>query len=74
MEVTLSAELLAKLARVAQERGTDPQNLAREAIVIKVMLTRRPSRYTFPSVPRSNTNVVGTSVSGSSLASTQYAK
>jgi predicted transcriptional regulator len=32
MEVTLSAELQAKLARVAQERGTDPQDLAREAI------------------------------------------
>jgi predicted transcriptional regulator len=32
MEVTLSAELQAKLARVAQERGTDPQELAREAI------------------------------------------
>src|SRR5262245_16329000 len=31
-----------------------------------VMLTIRPSRYAFPSVPRSNTNVVGTSVSGSS--------
>jgi predicted transcriptional regulator len=32
MEVTLSAELQAKLARIAQERGTDPQDLAREAI------------------------------------------
>ena len=32
MEVTLPAELQAKLARVAQERGTDPQDLAREAI------------------------------------------
>ena len=32
----------------------------------KVMLTTRPSRYTFPSIPRSNTNVVGASVSGSS--------
>lgn len=32
MEVTLSAELQAKLARVAQERGTNPQDLAREAI------------------------------------------
>jgi predicted transcriptional regulator len=32
MEVRLSAELQAKLARVAQERGTDPQDLAREAI------------------------------------------
>jgi predicted transcriptional regulator len=32
MEVTLSAELQAKLARIAQERGTDPQELAREAI------------------------------------------
>jgi predicted transcriptional regulator len=32
MEVTLSAELQAKLARVAQQRGTDPQDLARKAI------------------------------------------
>ncbi|PYR62669.1 MAG: hypothetical protein DMF87_03515 [Acidobacteria bacterium] len=32
MEVTLSAELQAKLARIAQERGTNPQELAREAI------------------------------------------
>jgi predicted transcriptional regulator len=32
MEVPLSAELQAKLARIAQERGTDPQDLAREAI------------------------------------------
>jgi predicted transcriptional regulator len=32
MEVTLSADLQAKLARVAQERGTNPQDLAREAI------------------------------------------
>ena len=32
MEVTLSAELQAKLARIAQERGTNPQDLAREAI------------------------------------------
>ncbi len=32
MEVTLSAELQAKLARVAQKRGTNPQELAREAI------------------------------------------
>ena len=32
MEVTLSEELQAKLARVAQERGTDPQELPREAI------------------------------------------
>ena len=32
MEVTLSAELQAKLARMAQERGTNPQELAREAI------------------------------------------
>jgi predicted transcriptional regulator len=32
MEVTLSAELQAKLARMAQERGMDPQKLAREAI------------------------------------------
>ena len=32
MEVTLSAELQAKLARIAQERGTNAQELAREAI------------------------------------------
>jgi predicted transcriptional regulator len=32
MEVTLSAELQAKLARMAQERGTNPQELARQAI------------------------------------------
>ena len=32
MEVTLSAELQAKLARMAHERGTDPQELARQAI------------------------------------------
>ena len=32
MEVNLSAELQAKLTRVAQERGTNPQELAREAI------------------------------------------
>jgi predicted transcriptional regulator len=32
MEVTLSAELQARLARIAQERGTNPQELAREAI------------------------------------------
>lgn len=32
MEVMLSAELQAKLARIAQERGTNPQELAREAI------------------------------------------
>jgi predicted transcriptional regulator len=32
MEVTLSAEVQAKLARIAQERGTNPQDLAREAI------------------------------------------
>ena len=32
MELMLSAELRAKLARVALERGTDPQELAREAI------------------------------------------
>jgi predicted transcriptional regulator len=32
MEVTLSAELQAKLARLAQERGTNPQELAQEAI------------------------------------------
>jgi predicted transcriptional regulator len=30
--VTLSAELQAKLARIAQERGTNPRELAREAI------------------------------------------
>jgi predicted transcriptional regulator len=32
MEVTLSAELQAKLARIAEERGKNPQDLAREAI------------------------------------------
>jgi predicted transcriptional regulator len=32
MEVTLSAELQAKLARIAQDCGTNPQDLAREAI------------------------------------------
>jgi predicted transcriptional regulator len=32
MEVTLSADLQAKLARIAQERRTNPQDLAREAI------------------------------------------
>ena len=32
MELALSAELQAKLARIAQERGTDAQALAREAI------------------------------------------
>ena len=32
MEVTLSADLQAKLARVAYERGTEPQALAQEAI------------------------------------------
>ena len=32
MEVTLSADLQAKLTRLAQERGTDPQALALEAI------------------------------------------
>jgi predicted transcriptional regulator len=32
MEVTLSAELQAKLTRIARERGADPQDLAREAI------------------------------------------
>jgi predicted transcriptional regulator len=32
MDLTLSADLQAKLARVARERGTDPQTLAREAI------------------------------------------
>jgi len=36
-----------------------------------VIVTTRPSRYTFPSTPRSNTSVVRTSVSGSSQASTQ---
>ena len=33
MEVSLSPEQQAKLARLAQERGTDAQALAREAIV-----------------------------------------
>jgi predicted transcriptional regulator len=32
MEVILSAEVQAKLTRIARERGTDPQALAREAI------------------------------------------
>ena len=32
MELTLPADLHAKLTRLAQERGTDPQVLAREAI------------------------------------------
>jgi predicted transcriptional regulator len=32
MEVTLSPELQARLARIAEERGTNPQELAREAI------------------------------------------
>lgn len=32
MELTLSAELQAKLTRMAKERGIDPQALAREAI------------------------------------------
>jgi predicted transcriptional regulator len=32
VEVTLSAELHAKLTRMAQERGTHPEALAREAI------------------------------------------
>lgn len=32
MELNLSADLQAKLTRIAQERGTDPQALAREAI------------------------------------------
>jgi predicted transcriptional regulator len=32
MEVTLSPDLQAKLTRIAQERGTDAQALAREAI------------------------------------------
>jgi hypothetical protein len=36
-----------------------------------LMLTTCPSRYTLPSFPRSNTNVVGAAVSGSSCASTQ---
>jgi predicted transcriptional regulator len=32
MEVSLPADLQAKLTRIARERGTDPQALAREAI------------------------------------------
>jgi predicted transcriptional regulator len=32
MDLTLSAELQAKLARIARERGMEPQALAREAI------------------------------------------
>ena len=32
MEVTLSAELQAKRARIAEKRGINPQDLAREAI------------------------------------------
>ena len=32
MEVNLSADLQAKLARIAHERGTNPQALAQEAI------------------------------------------
>ena len=32
MEVTLPADVQAKLARIARERGTDAQALAREAI------------------------------------------
>ena len=32
MEITLSAALEARLARIAQERGTNPQDMAREAI------------------------------------------
>jgi predicted transcriptional regulator len=32
MEVTLSADVQAKLTRMARERGTDAQALAREAI------------------------------------------
>ena len=32
MEVTLSADVQAKLTRIANQRGTDPQALAREAI------------------------------------------
>lgn len=32
MEVTLSAAVLAKLARIAHERGTESQALAQEAI------------------------------------------
>lgn len=32
MEVTLSPDLQAKLTRIARERGTDAQALAREAI------------------------------------------
>jgi predicted transcriptional regulator len=34
--VTLSAELQAKLARIAQDRGTNPQDLARQAIECSV--------------------------------------
>ena len=33
MEVTLSADVQAKLTRIARERGIDTQALAREAIV-----------------------------------------
>ena len=32
MEVILSADVQAKLARIAHERGTEPQTLAQEAI------------------------------------------
>jgi predicted transcriptional regulator len=32
MEVTLSAEMQAKLTRIARDRGTDAEALAREAI------------------------------------------
>jgi predicted transcriptional regulator len=32
MELALSADLQAKLTRIARERGTDPEALAREAI------------------------------------------
>ena len=32
MEVTLSADVQAKLARIAQERGTAPEAVAQEAI------------------------------------------
>jgi predicted transcriptional regulator len=32
MELTLPDELQAKLARIARERGTNPQDVAREAI------------------------------------------
>jgi hypothetical protein len=44
----------------------DFTHLKAEDYFSKVMLTTRPSRYTFPSIPRSNTNVIGASVFGSS--------